>query len=231
MTTDRPVAGALLEVDSLQLGPIQTNCYVVRELGSSRAVVVDPGAEPARVLAHLAEAGLELDAILVTHCHWDHIGAVAGLVEATGAPVWMSATETPALEHPEQFSMPGMPQVPPATVDHQLEGGERIELAGIALDVLTAPGHSPGHLVFLAEGVQDASGDGYEQPPVAFVGDVVFRGSVGRTDLPFADGDTLMASIDRLVARLHPDTVLLSGHGGPTTMAAELATNPFLRRA
>ncbi len=142
----------------------------------------------------------------------------------------MSATEAAVLEDPSKFPMGGPTPIAPATVDHKLDGGERIGVAGIALDVLATPGHSPGHLTFLADGVRGAADDTYDSPPVAFVGDVIFQGSVGRTDLPFADTDTLMSTLDMLVARLHEDTVLLSGHGPVTTMRVERQSNPFLRR-
>jgi hydroxyacylglutathione hydrolase len=230
MTTERPVAGTIVEVDALSLGPLGTNCYVVREAGSTRAFVVDPGAQAHDIVAVAVERGVTVEAILVTHCHWDHIGAVAELARLTGAPVWMGAIEAPVLEDPSQFPIGGPDPIEPATVDHRLDGGERIEVAGIAIDVLATPGHSPGHLTFLVEGVRDASGDGYDSPPVAFVGDVVFEGSVGRTDLPFADGDTLAATLEMLRGRLAPETVLCSGHGPVTTMQRELAHNPFLRR-
>ncbi|MCW2928417.1 MAG: fold metallo-hydrolase [Thermoleophilia bacterium] len=228
--SDRPAAGAILEIDQLSLGPIGTNCYLVRESGSDRAFVVDPGDDAPQVLAVAADRGVTIEHVLVTHCHWDHIGAVAALVDATGAEVWMSSTEAPVLEDPTQFPMGGPAPITPATVDHRLDGGERIDVAGIAIDVLSTPGHSPGHLTFIADGILDASGDGYEMPPVAFVGDVIFQGSVGRTDLPFADGDTLAATLELLVGRLAPETMLLSGHGGMTSMVRELASNPFLQR-
>lgn len=227
---DRAVAGVQLEVDALSLGPIGTNCYVVREAGSTDAFVVDPGAQADEVLAVARERGLAITDILVTHCHWDHIGAVATLARATGAPVWMSDVEAPVLEDPTRFPLGGPDPIEPATVDHRLEGGERIEVAGIAVDVLATPGHSPGHVTFLVDGIRDASGDGYDSPPVAFVGDVIFQGSVGRTDLPFADGAQLAETLERLRVRLDAATVLCSGHGPVTTMAAELASNPFLRR-
>jgi glyoxylase-like metal-dependent hydrolase (beta-lactamase superfamily II) len=220
----------MLEVDGLQLGPIGTNCYLVREAGSDRAFVVDPGAEAERVVELAASRGVTIEQILVTHCHWDHIGGVADLAELTGAPVWMSATETPVLEDPTRFAMASPVEIRAGQVDHQLEGGERIEVAGIAVDVLATPGHSPGHLTFVVDGVRDSSGDGYEHPPVAFVGDVIFQGSVGRTDLPFSDGETLAATLEMLVARLDRTTVLCSGHGPVTTMSVERGTNPFLTR-
>lgn len=226
---ERPVAGMLLEVDALQLGSIGTNCYLVREAGERHALLVDPGAEPERVLALLDQHDVELQAILVTHCHYDHVGAVAAVAAETGVEVWMSATEAPVLEQPERFAVPGLPSVAAWRVDHRLHGGERIEVAGLAIDVLAVPGHSPGHLAFVLDGVRDASGEGYEAPPTCFVGDVVFRGSVGRTDLPFADGEQLQRSLELLARRLAPETVLRSGHGPATSMAHELATNPFLR--
>lgn len=230
MTVERPTSGAILEVDGLQLGPIGTNCYVAREAGSTAAFVVDPGDDADRILELVRERGIEVVAILVTHCHWDHIGAVAALARATGAPVWMNALEAQVLERPDTFPVMGPKPIEPATVDHRLEGGERIEVAGLAVKVIHTPGHSPGHLTFFVDGVRDASGDGYDSPPVAFVGDVIFHGSVGRTDLPFADGPTLAKSLDLLIAALPMETVLLSGHGSATTMDVEVRSNPFLRR-
>jgi glyoxylase-like metal-dependent hydrolase (beta-lactamase superfamily II) len=223
-------SGTALEVDGLSLGPIGTNCYLVREAGSTRALVVDPGAQADEIQALAAERGITIEAILVTHCHWDHIGAVAQLARETGAPVWMSTTEAPVLEDPTQFPLGGPDPIEPASVDHLLDGGERIEVAGMAIDVLATPGHSPGHLTFLIDGIRDASGDGYESPPVAFVGDVIFQGSVGRTDLPFADGAVLARTLELLRTRLDPATMLCSGHGPVTSMRAELASNPFLQR-
>lgn len=229
MAADGSSTGVTLELDAIQLGPIATNCYLVRQADAAEAVVVDPGAEAERVLELARDRGARIAGILVTHCHYDHVGAVAALVSATGAPVWMSSLEAPVLEQPEEFRFGGLPSVDAATVDHRLDGGEQIEVAGITFDVLSTPGHSPGHLTFVVDGVTADGGDSFETPPVAFVGDVVFQGSVGRTDLPFADGATLQHTLGELRRRLHPDTVLLPGHGGPTTLRAELESNPFLR--
>jgi hydroxyacylglutathione hydrolase len=193
--------------DVYALGPTQTNCYVVRATGDAReAVVVDPGYEG-------VDPGFAVSAILVTHCHWDHLGGIAGLAEATGATVYMPESEAAVLENPQAF-YPGQP-IRPYSPDVRLEDGDTIEAAGLAFETLTVPGHSPGHVAFATDGV-------------VFSGDVLFAGSVGRTDLPFADWDTLVESIRRLVDRFPPETVLYPGHGPPTTLGAELAGNPFL---
>lgn len=210
-----------LQIIELSLGPIGTNCYIVSEQEGTEAFVVDPGAQANEILEAAQSRNLEIKAILVTHCHWDHIGAVAELASLTSAPVWMSDREAPVLEDPSSFPLGGPEPITPATVNHRLRGGEQIHVAGITVEVLSTPGHSPGHLTFLV--------DGELSSPVAFVGDVIFKGSVGRSDLPFSDGDTLQKTLQELRSRLHVDTMLCSGHGPATTMKHELDTNPFLR--
>ncbi len=203
-----------LAVDRYELGPIGTNCYVVRaERGASEAVVVDPGGDAAMLRLELARMGARCVAILITHTHWDHLGAVADLAEGTGSTVFAPEAELEVLERPGDF-YPGV-SVRPYKPDVLLSGGETIEVAAISFEVLHVPGHSPGHLAFYADGC-------------LFSGDVLFAGSVGRTDLPFSDWDTLVASIRTLVESFPPDTVVYSGHGPPTTLGAELARNPFL---
>jgi len=204
-----------LRVDQLSLGPMGTNCYVVRaEATSGDAVVVDPSGDATELRLTLARLGASCKAILVTHGHWDHLLGVADLAEGTGAPVHMAEGERMLLEDPAGFTPPGV-TLRPYTPDVLLAGGEMVELASIAFEVLAVPGHSPAHLAFHADGC-------------LFSGDVLFAGSVGRTDFPGSDWDTLVASIRLLVDTFPPETVVYPGHGPTTTLGAELARNPFL---
>jgi len=202
-------------VDRYELGPIGTNCYVVRFARSAEeAVVIDPSGDAAELRLQLAALGARVAAILITHGHWDHLLGVADLAEGTGAPVYMADDEQALLEN--------LPDLVPAGVsarsyapDVLLKGDETLELAGITFETLRVPGHSPGHLAY-------HSGDSL------FSGDVLFAGSVGRTDLPGADWDTLVETLRALTERFPPETVVYSGHGPPTTLGDELARNPFL---
>lgn len=204
-----------LRVDKLSLGPMGTNCYVVRADSSAKeAAVVDPSGDATELRLTLARLGATCTAILVTHGHWDHLLGVADLAEGTGAPVHMPAGERTLLESPERFTPSGV-VLRPYTPDVLLEGGESLELAGISFDVVSVPGHSPAHLAYHSDGH-------------LFSGDVLFQGSVGRTDLPGADWETLLASIRTLVDTLPPETVVYPGHGPITTLGDELAQNPFL---
>ena len=202
-------------VDSFVLGAAQENCYVVRaERGAAEAVVVDPGDAAADLRLDLARAGARCAAILVTHCHYDHIGAVADLAHATGAPVRMAAEERMLLEDATRWA-PAFAQLQPYVPDVLLDGDETLELAGITFETLRVPGHSPAHLAYYADGC-------------LFSGDVLFAGSVGRTDLPGADWETLVESIRMLFERFPPETIVYPGHGPATTLGAERDRNPFL---
>lgn len=218
-----------LAIRQLPLGPIGTNCYIVSADGSSRAFVIDPGDDAPRVLDVVASEGLQVEAVLVTHCHWDHIGAVAPVVRQTGATVYMSGLEAFVLEQePNRFVPPGVGPFEPCEVQVKLSGGEMLEIAGVQLEVLHLPGHSPGTMGFFADGELDDDG-GWKSPPILFVGDLIFQGSVGRVDLPGADAQALLDSARMLFERMDDATVLLSGHGAPTTIAQERRTNPFLQ--
>ncbi len=203
-----------LDVARLELGLIGTNCYLVRNTGAPEAVVVDPGGDAAEIRLELARRGARCAAILITHGHWDHLGGVADLAEGSEAPVHMAEDERFLLEEINEYVPPGI-RLRPYTPDVLLRGDEMLELAGISFETLRVPGHSPAHLAFAAEGS-------------LFSGDVLFAGSVGRTDLPGGDWETLVESIRALLDRFPPDTVVYPGHGPETTLGAELARNPFL---
>jgi hydroxyacylglutathione hydrolase len=204
-----------LAIDRHELGTTRTNCYVVRtERGAPEAVVVDPGSDATQLRLELARTGARVAAILVTHTHFDHIGAVADLAEATGAPVHVSQLEAQVLERPNDFYA-GIASIRPWAPEVHLNGGETIDVAGISFETAFVPGHSPGHLAFHADGA-------------LFSGDVLFAGGVGRVDLPFGDWDALVESIRTLMDRYPPETAVYPGHGPPTTLGTELARNPFL---
>jgi hydroxyacylglutathione hydrolase len=196
----------VLDVVQLPLGAYATNCYLAARSDAAEAAVVDPGADAELVLAALAERGWRAAGVLVTHGHFDHLGGVAGVAQAAGVDVWMPRAEADALRRLE-----GAPYEP----DHLLDGGERVEVAGIAFDTFLCPGHSPGAIAYHADGM-------------LFGGDVLFAGSIGRTDLAGGDLARLLASIRRLVDALPGETTVLPGHGPATTLAVELASNPYL---
>jgi len=207
-----------LEVEMLTVGQIAENCFVFRREGSEKALIVDPGEEAERILAAVEAMGVTVEAILLTHCHFDHIGAVTPVAKATGAPVYCPEIEIPLLADIMAFvPLEGFGPYESYEADHTIAGGETLELAGLELDVIFTPGHSPGHVTYSVRG-EDA----------LFSGDVLFQGSVGRVDLPGGDGPTLMRSIQSLLDS-HPDqTTVYPGHMGITTLGAERTSNPFL---
>ncbi len=207
-----------MDVRTFTVGPVAENCYVARPDGADRGVIVDPGEEADRILAAVEGLGITVEAILITHCHFDHIGAVAPVARATGAPVWCPEIEAPVLADIMSYvPWPGFGPFDSYEADHTLAGGEHLSIAGLEIDVLFTPGHSPGHVTYALPG-----------EGALFAGDVLFKGSVGRTDLPGGDWGTLLESIRGLVEGYPQETVVYPGHMAITTLGAERATNPFL---
>jgi glyoxylase-like metal-dependent hydrolase (beta-lactamase superfamily II) len=207
-----------MDVRMFTVGPVAENSYIFRRDGSDRALVVDPGDEPDKLLGAIDALGVKLDGILLTHTHFDHIGAVAPVAKATDAEVWVPEKEALVLSDINSFvPWPGFGPFESYDAEHTLEGGERLELAGFEIDVLFTPGHSPGHVTFSIPDEESV-----------FSGDVLFQGSVGRTDLPGGDWETLLESLRTLIDTLPGGTTVYPGHMGITSLAAERATNPFL---
>ncbi|MEA2425482.1 MAG: hydroxyacylglutathione hydrolase [Thermoleophilaceae bacterium] len=207
-----------MDVRMFTVGPVAENSYLFRVDGSDRALLVDPGDEAPRLLAAIDELGVKLDGILLTHTHFDHVGAVAPIARATGAEVWVPEIEKMVLADINSFvPWPEFGPFEDWDAEHTLSGGEKLELAGMEIDVIFTPGHSPGHVTFSIPSEQ-----------VIFSGDVLFQGSVGRVDLPGGDWGTLLESIRTLMDTLPPETTVNPGHMGVTTLGAERASNPFL---
>jgi len=209
-----------VDVQSFTVGPVQENSYLVRADGSDRALLIDPGEEAPRLLAAIDEAGVTLDAILLTHTHFDHVGAVAPIAKATGAPVYVPELEKHVLADIMAFvPWPGFGPFESWDAEETVAGGETLDLAGLPIEVVFTPGHSPGHVTYAI-----ADGDATH----LLAGDVLFEGSVGRVDLPGGDGPTLLSSIGDLLDRYDDDAVVYPGHMGITTLGRERATNPYL---
>jgi hydroxyacylglutathione hydrolase len=208
-----------MDVRAFTVGPVAENCFIVRREGSETALIVDPGDEADRLLRAIADLGIaKVEAILLTHTHFDHVGAVAPVARATGAPVYCPEIEVPVLADIMAFvPWPGFGPYESWDAEETVAGGERLELAGFEIDVIFTPGHSPGHVTYSIAG-----------EPAMFSGDVLFQGSVGRTDLPGGDWPTLLESIRTLADSHVPETVVYPGHMGITTLGAERASNPFL---
>jgi len=207
-----------MELRTFVADGFEENAYLCWEANAPAAVAIDPGGEAHAMADLLEQLGRPLAAILLTHAHLDHIEGVAELVRRTGARTYLHPADRPLYEHVQQqarqFGLEVESQPP---IDHDLAHGDRLRLAGLELEVRYVPGHSPGHVLFYLPGEE-----------VAFVGDVVFQGSIGRSDLPGGNFPQLMRSIREQVLTLPPDTTLYAGHGPATTVAHEAATNPFL---
>jgi len=200
-------------------GPgFEENAYLVWRPGSGHALIVDPGGQAQDLLAALDSEKLTVDAIVLTHAHVDHVEGLPALRNATDAPIWMHPADLPLYSRAaQQAAMFGLRVGTLPEIDHDLSDGQQLELAGVSFEVRFVPGHSPGHVIlYIAEAA------------AALVGDVIFHGSIGRTDLPGGDFGQLIDGIRQKVFSLPPETVLHTGHGASTTVEHERATNPFL---
>lgn len=214
-----------MRVGMFTVGPVQENCFLVAADAGDRAIIIDPGEEAPRLLAEIEQAGVTLEAILLTHTHFDHLGAVAPIAKATGAPVYCPELEQQVLANVMDYvPYPGFGPFESYDADVLVKGGEQLQLAGLDIEVTFTPGHSPGHVTYAARQI----GDPPSVAPALFSGDVLFQQSVGRTDLPGGDHATLLQSIATLMARYPDESVVHPGHMGLTTLGTERASNPFL---
>lgn len=208
-----------LDVRMLTVGPVQENTFLFKAEGSDKILVIDPGDEAPRIMQAVESMGGTVEAILLTHTHFDHVGAVAPVARETGAPVYCPELEVQVLANINDYMrFPGFGPFEDYEADHTVKGGEVLELAGLSIDVVFTPGHSPGHVTYVVPSEH-----------AMFSGDVLFQSSVGRTDLPGGDWPTLRASIQTLLDTYPDETRVHPGHMGITTLGTERAGNPFLQ--
>ncbi|RJQ41831.1 MAG: MBL fold metallo-hydrolase [Gaiellales bacterium] len=198
------------------VGPLQGNCYTIYDDESREGIVIDPGEDGMIINEVISRNGIRVAAILLTHGHSDHLGAAAEVASATGAAIHGSAEARAVLSDPDSYVLfPGMPEFDAADVGVVLAGGEKLDFGPVSVEVIATPGHTPGSLTYHAYGG-------------LFCGDLLFSGSVGRTDLPGGSFEELAASVKKLMMRFPDDTIVYPGHGNATTIGGEKQGNPFL---
>ncbi len=201
------------------MGPLATNAYLITDSSSNQGVIVDPGMQPETLIQAIET--IDIQAILLTHAHFDHIGGVDAIRKLKGCPVYLHANEADWLTNAELNGSLRWPELggPISTLpaEHNPEEGTPLTLLGQTIQVLHTPGHSPGSVTFVWESIG-----------VAFGGDVLFRTSVGRTDLPGGNAEALYRSIHDKLFKLDPDTQVLPGHGPATTIGFEMKHNPYI---
>lgn len=202
-------------VDCLIVGPLMENCYILGDEQSKKSAVIDPGDESERILEVLEKRKLICEHILLTHAHVDHVSGIKGVVEATGAKVYIHKDDALMLKAaPVQAIAFGMKPFMPPKIEKYLEDGESIEIGNLKVKVMHTPGHSSGGICFLVENC-------------IFVGDTIFQGSIGRTDLPGGNYDELINSVESKIFTLPDETIIYPGHGPETTVGYEKKYNPF----
>jgi glyoxylase-like metal-dependent hydrolase (beta-lactamase superfamily II) len=210
----------MMQIETLTVGPFQSNCYIVGCEQTGDAIIIDCGDEAPRILAEVERLGVNVKAVVNTHTHLDHVAALADVVDVLGVPVLMHAADMPVYDMLEaQAAMFGLSAPRRVKVDRFVEHGEKIEVGKLGAEVLLAPGHSPGSICLAFDKGEHR---------VVFAGDVLFRGSIGRTDLPGGSYETIVETLRTLFVPMPDDTVVYPGHGPETTMGEEKRTNPFV---
>jgi glyoxylase-like metal-dependent hydrolase (beta-lactamase superfamily II) len=205
-----------VKISRLTVGPFEENCYLVVDENTRRGALVDPGDEPRRIVRMVRDSGAELEAIWLTHAHIDHIGAVAAVKREWDVPVYLHPADTPLYAAgAKQASFYGLDFEQPAPPDRTFADGDRVRVGGLEFGVLHAPGHSPGLVVIHGNGV-------------LLAGDLLFAGSIGRTDLPLSSPADMEVSLVRVMRQLTDETVVHPGHGPVTSIGRERASNPFV---